>query len=58
MSGLVVDIILPGAIDQKDRLAEEASEIKEQIQKQVSRLHELREKRLSDAGKPLTSAIA
>lgn len=50
MPDLVVDVILPASMEAKDRLSEEAIDIKEQVEKQVSRLHELREKRLSDAG--------
>jgi elongator complex protein 1 len=46
---LVVDVILPGALDNREKLSEEASEIKDQVAKQVARLNELRDKRLSDA---------
>lgn len=50
MPKLVTDIILPAVQDHHEKLSEEAAEIKDQASKQVARLHDLREKRLSDAG--------
>lgn len=50
MPKLVVDVILPAVHDCREKLSEEAAEIKEQMVKQVTRLHELREKRLYDTG--------
>lgn len=50
MPKLVLDIILPSVHDCREKLSEEAAEIKDQVVKQVTRLHELREKRLSDTG--------
>lgn len=49
MPDLVSGIIVPSMLDTKERLCDEAEELKEQVQKQAHRLGELREKRINES---------
>ena len=48
---MVAEIVAPTVLEARDRLAEDAEELKAQIQKQAVRLSELREKRINDSCK-------
>lgn len=46
---LVAEVVAPTVLEARERLVEEAEELKSQIAKQAERLAELREKRVSDS---------
>ncbi|EGO00816.1 hypothetical protein SERLA73DRAFT_50627 [Serpula lacrymans var. lacrymans S7.3] len=48
MPELVDDIVLPGALESKSQYTEDISEMREQLRKQVSRLQELRVKKVEE----------
>ncbi len=44
------DIVYPAALESKAQIAEDITEMKEQLSKQVNRLRELRIKKVEDPG--------
>lgn len=50
MPELVEEVIYPGALESKSQLAEELAEMKSQLSKQVTRLRELRVKKVEQPG--------
>ena len=48
----MAEIIHPGALDSRAQFSEDISEMKEQLEKQVNRLRELRIKKVEEPGKP------
>lgn len=47
---LLADIIHPGALDSRAQIAEEISEMRDQLRKQVQRLRELRVRKVEEPG--------
>ena len=47
---LISNLVLPAMTSYQDRLIEDAAELEEQLDKQATRLDELRQRRESDAG--------
>ena len=50
MPELIEEIIHPGALETKSQLAEDLSEMKSQLSKQVARVRELRVKKVEQPG--------
>jgi len=51
MPELLEDIVHPAALDSRAQIAEDISEMREQIRKQINRLRELRIKKAEEPGK-------
>lgn len=48
--GLVKDVIHPGALESRSQLSDDLSEMREQLRKQLNRIHELRVKKQEEPG--------
>jgi elongator complex protein 1 len=49
-SGLLAEVIHPGALESRAQLAEDINEMRDQLRKQVHRLQELRIKKVKEPG--------
>jgi len=48
---LVTEIVHPGALESRAQIAEDVSEMREQLRKQINRIRELRIKKIEEPGK-------
>lgn len=56
-SGLLAEIIYPGALESRAQLMEDINEMRDQLRKQVHRLQELRIKKVEEPGEFLSQSI-
>lgn len=54
---LFEDVMLPGALEIRSQLADDLTEMRDQLHKQIARLKELRIKKAEQPGRPLLSFI-
>lgn len=54
---LLEEIIDPAVLEARSQIAEDLTEMREQLQKQVARLRELRIKKAEEPGTPVISAL-
>ena len=55
---LLEEIVYPGTLECRARIAEELGEMREQLRKQLNRIRELRVRKVEEPGKTAQSAFA